>query len=92
MMQRVTNMEILKLSFWNPAKDMKSVLIEVKQFLQQWARIEVDSERNDPKRYQHGSYVDIEHHLLRLALVSFVAHLEFLFIHSFIQTISIAPL
>ena len=69
MMQRVTNMEILKLSYWNPAKDMKSILIEIKQFLQQWARLEVDSERNDPKRYVHGSYVDIEHHLLRLALV-----------------------
>lgn len=70
MMQRVTNMEILKLSYWNPAKDMKSTLIEVKTFLQQWARLEVDSERNDPKRYVYGSYVDIEHHLLRLALVS----------------------
>ena len=70
MMQRVTNMEMLKLSYWNPAKDMKSILIDIKQFLQQWARLEVDNERNDPKRYPHGSYVDIEHHLLRLALVS----------------------
>lgn len=70
MMQRVTNMEILKLSHWNPTKDMKGILTEVKRFLQQWARLEVESERNDPKRYLHGSYVDIEHHLLRLALVS----------------------
>ena len=36
MMQRVTNMEMLKLSYWNPAKDMKSILIDIKQFLQQW--------------------------------------------------------
>jgi len=70
MMQRVTNMEMLKLSYWNPAKDMRSILLDIKQFLQQWARLQVDSERNDPKRYPYGSYVDIEHHLLRLALVS----------------------
>nr|XP_006820901.1 PREDICTED: baculoviral IAP repeat-containing protein 6-like [Saccoglossus kowalevskii] len=70
MMQRVTNMEMLKLSFWNPTKDMKSVLSEIKGYLQNWARLECDSCRNDPKRYPKGSYVDIEHHLLRLALVS----------------------
>ncbi|XP_077981781.1 uncharacterized protein LOC144436793 [Glandiceps talaboti] len=70
MMQRVTNMEMLKLSFWNPTKDMKTVLEEIKGYLQSWARLEVDSHRNDAKRYPTGSYVDIEHHLLRLALVS----------------------
>lgn len=69
MMQRVTNMEMLKLSYWNPAKDMKSILVDIKHFLQQWARIEATSERNDRRRYPYGSYVDIEHHLLRLALV-----------------------
>ena len=68
-MQRVTNMELLKLSYWNAAKDMLNVLIEIKDFLQQWARLEVNSERNDKIRFPNGSYVDIEHHLLRLALV-----------------------
>ena len=38
MMQRVTNMEILKLSFWNPTKDMMSLLQDIKEFLQNWAR------------------------------------------------------
>ena len=38
MMQRVTNMEMFKLSYWNPAKDMKGVLSDIKAFLQQWAR------------------------------------------------------
>ena len=33
-------------------------------------RLEVLSERNDMKRFPYGSYVDIEHHLLRLALVT----------------------
>ena len=35
-------------------------------------RLEVLSERNDMKRFPYGSYVDIEHHLLRLALVGFI--------------------
>ena len=38
MMQRVTNMEMFKLSFWNPAKDMLNVLVDIKCFLQTWAR------------------------------------------------------
>jgi hypothetical protein len=38
MMQRVTNMELLKLSYWSPTKDMQSVIVEIKSFLQQWAR------------------------------------------------------
>ncbi|XP_065835083.1 probable ubiquitin-conjugating enzyme protein 17 [Oscarella lobularis] len=80
MMQRVTNMEILKLSFWNPTKDMCSVLKEVKAFMEQWARLEVDSPRNDPVSYTEGAYIDIEHHLLRLAMVSEInprANLQF---------------
>ncbi|XP_064605655.1 LOW QUALITY PROTEIN: baculoviral IAP repeat-containing protein 6-like [Liolophura sinensis] len=70
LMQRVTNMEMLKLSYWSPTKDMRSVIHDVKHFLQQWARLEMNSERNDPKKYPQGSYVGMEHHLLRLALVS----------------------
>ncbi|XP_014667326.1 PREDICTED: baculoviral IAP repeat-containing protein 6-like [Priapulus caudatus] len=70
MMQRVTNMELLKLSFWNPAKDMITVLQEIKSFLEHWARLDCKCERNDYKKYPLGAYVDIEHHLLRLALVS----------------------
>jgi len=73
MMLRVTTMEILKLSHWNPAKNMKTVLIDIKEFLQTWARLDFKSERNDRNRYPDGAYIDIEHHLLRLALVSEVA-------------------
>ena len=70
MMLRVTTMEILKLSYWNPAKSMKAVLDDIKTFLQTWARLDLNSERNDRSRYVEGAYIDIEHHLLRLALVS----------------------
>ena len=70
MMLRVTTMEILKLSYWNPAKSMKAVLDDIKTFLQTFARLDLASERNDRTRYAEGAYIDIEHHLLRLALVS----------------------
>jgi len=70
MMLRVTTMEILKLTYWDPARDMKSVLMDIKQFLAQRARLDLNSERNDRERYPDGAYIDIEHHLLRLALVS----------------------
>lgn len=67
MMQRITNIELLQLSYWSPAKDMKTVIEGIKSFLQQWARIEVDYERNELTRCP---YLDIEHHLLTLAQVS----------------------
>merc|ERR1719468_679314 len=52
---------------------MKAVLIDIKDFLHTWARLDFKSERNDRTRYPDGAYIDIEHHLLRLALVSEVA-------------------
>ncbi len=73
MMLRVTDMEILKLSYWNPAKDMKTILADIKAFLQTWARLDFTSERNDRSKYPGGAYIDIEHHLLKLALVSELA-------------------
>ena len=50
MMLRVTTMEILKLSYWNPARNMVSVLTDIKEFLRTWARLDLQSERNDRAR------------------------------------------
>ena len=69
----VTHMDILKLSYWDPAKNMKSVLEQIKSLLQTWARIDCHSERNDPVKYQDGAYNYLEHHLLKLAFVSEVS-------------------
>ena len=87
MMLRVTTMEILKLNTgWDPAKNMKIVLIDIKEFLASRARsrysnvvmtlrallcfrLNLHSDRNNRDTYQDGAYLDIEHHLLRLALV-----------------------
>ena len=70
MMTRVTTMEILKLTYWDPARDMKTVLMDIKRFLAAQARLDLNSGRNDKEKYPAGAYIDIEHHLLRLALVS----------------------
>uniref|UniRef100_T1IP19 UBC core domain-containing protein n=1 Tax=Strigamia maritima TaxID=126957 RepID=T1IP19_STRMM len=81
MMQRVTNMELLKYSFWNPARDMMTILCEIKAFLQEWARLDLDTRRNNIQLLPQGAYLEIEHDLLRLAMVSEVcprANLKFI--------------
>ena len=47
MMIRVTTMEILKLTYWDPARDMKTVLMDIKKFLAAQARLDLNSGRND---------------------------------------------
>lgn len=37
--------------------------------LQCFDRLEVESERNDVQKYPRGAYLEMEHHLLTLALV-----------------------
>lgn len=70
MMLRVAGMDVLKLSHWNPARDMCAVLQEIKGYLGAWARLDLDSERNDPRRFPQGAYIDMENYLLWLAWVS----------------------
>ena len=53
----VTNVDCIKLSFWNPAQDMKTVLEKIKDFIQTWARLDVQSERNDFKRFPEGKTI-----------------------------------
>lgn len=68
--QRVTNLDMLKLTFWEPTRSMRDVLTDVHKVLQKVARIDVASPRNDPVKYRYGAYHDIEHHLLKLAIVT----------------------
>lgn len=70
MMLCVSSLKIMKLTYWNPARDMKSVLQEVKNFLQAWTRLDITNERNDPVHYPTGAYLDIETALLWLSWVS----------------------
>ena len=70
MMQRVTNLEMLKLSHWNPAKSMLSLVVEIRDFLQRVATLEVGSDRNNMYLFPAGAYYAVENLLLRLALVT----------------------
>jgi len=49
-------MEILKQTYWDPARDMKSVLLDIKTFPSTLARLDLSSERNDQMRYPDGAY------------------------------------
>ncbi|XP_063242749.1 baculoviral IAP repeat-containing protein 6-like [Bacillus rossius redtenbacheri] len=70
MMLRVACMDHLMLSHWNPARSMLSVLQEIKEFLSQWARLDVPSQRNSISMCPFGAYTSIENHLLWLAFVT----------------------
>lgn len=70
MMLRIANMDMLKLSHWNPTRDMKSVLQEIKDYLSTWARIDLNSDRNNLHYFPQGSYIEMENYLLWLAWVS----------------------
>ncbi|XP_067001240.2 uncharacterized protein [Anabrus simplex] len=67
MMLRVAS--LLKLSCWNPARDMKYVLQEIKNYLEIWARVDLNSKHNDLSCFPQA-YFTIENHLLWLACVS----------------------
>ena len=70
MMLRVASMDMLKLSHWNPARDMKSVLQEIKDYLSTWARLDLNNERNALQRFPEGACTKLENYLLWLAWVS----------------------
>ncbi len=44
MMQRVTSLETLKLSHWNPVRNMGEVITRIKDMLQDWARYAFSSD------------------------------------------------
>lgn len=52
---------------------MKSVLLNIKETVAEWATLDVDSEMNDRDKFPQGAYWPVEHELLRLAQVSEVA-------------------
>lgn len=66
----VATLDLLKLSNWNPARDMKSVLEEIKDYLDNNSRLNITTKRNDRIRFPQGAYLDIENHLMRLTFVS----------------------
>nr|CAD7196419.1 unnamed protein product [Timema douglasi] len=70
MMLQVANMEVLKLSHWNPARSMQSILHEIKEYVNTWERVDTHSPKSCPLQYPQGAYSNIENHLLWLGCVS----------------------
>jgi len=62
-------MELLKLSYWDPVRDMKSVLSEIRSMLQEHGKLDVNNPMNDIKQYPYGAYSRLEYLLLRLELL-----------------------
>eukprot|EP01119_Soliformovum_irregulare_P016152 TRINITY_DN463_c0_g2_i4.p1 TRINITY_DN463_c0_g2~~TRINITY_DN463_c0_g2_i4.p1 ORF type:complete len:834 (-),score=313.83 TRINITY_DN463_c0_g2_i4:9-2510(-) len=69
MMGRVTCMNHLKFSHWDPVKDMTWVLSRIRKLIQAKGRIDLESEFNF-LNFQDGSYSQLEHLLLRLQLLT----------------------
>jgi len=69
MMGRITSMELLKLSYWDPVKDMKFVLNEIRNLIHEHGKVDVNNPQNNPKEYPKGSYTELEYLLLRLELL-----------------------
>jgi baculoviral IAP repeat-containing protein 6 len=67
--QSLANIDLLKVTYWNPAKTVLDVLRQMKSILLQHARLDVDADRNDISAYPEGAYHPIEDHLIKLALV-----------------------
>ncbi|KNC54624.1 uncharacterized protein AMSG_01478 [Thecamonas trahens ATCC 50062] len=70
MMSKVTCMDALKFSNWNPVVSMKAVLTQIKNLLASLGRLEVDDPRNDPIGYPEGAYSELERNLLKLETTS----------------------
>nr|CAD7602043.1 unnamed protein product [Timema genevievae] len=70
MMLQVANMEVLKLSRWNPARSMESVLHEIKEYMSTWGRVDLLSPRNCPQQHTQGAYINLERHVMLLACIS----------------------
>ncbi|KAH3764663.1 Ubiquitin-conjugating BIR-domain enzyme [Pelomyxa schiedti] len=70
MMGRVTSLDILKLSYWDPVKDMRSVLGIVRELLEDYGRLDANNPLNDRTTTPAGAYSPLEYHLLRLELLT----------------------
>lgn len=69
-MNKVTSMKRLKLSFWDFTQNMSSILIAVKQVLEEEGVIDVDSQYNDAKKYPSGAYSTLDYALLQLSVLT----------------------
>uniref|UniRef100_A0A914V5Q6 UBC core domain-containing protein n=1 Tax=Plectus sambesii TaxID=2011161 RepID=A0A914V5Q6_9BILA len=68
--QSLANIDLLKVTYWNPAKTVHDVLKQIKDILLLHARLDVDAARNDAVAHPEGAYHPIEDFLIKLALAT----------------------
>lgn len=67
LMNRITNMKMVRTEYWTPARDMNYVIDKLITCLTEQCVIEVNSELNDIQKYPHGAYHNLEIVLVKLA-------------------------
>ncbi|CAD5110727.1 unnamed protein product [Dimorphilus gyrociliatus] len=68
--QLISNLEILQLKHWNPAKPMRDVILYIHSLLNAVGRIDLEDKRNDSNEYPDGAYLQIERLLTNLSSIS----------------------
>jgi len=69
MMGRITSMEMLKLDNWDPVKDMRETIGQIRLLLETYGQIDITNVMNDSVRYPAGAYTELEYLLLELELL-----------------------
>ena len=73
MMGRIASIECLKLSHWDPVRGVEAVVGSIREMLERWGRLDLESARNDRGLHPEGAYTDLEHLLMRLGLLTEMA-------------------
>jgi baculoviral IAP repeat-containing protein 6 len=58
------------LSGWDPMRSTQAVIDHVRELLQSFGRIEVDSQRNDADAFPHSAYSPLENVLIKMELLT----------------------
>ena len=67
LMHRITNMKMLQLDYWTPARDLKYVINKLYEVINEKGVIETNSDMNDEKKFKTGAYHPLESTLVKLA-------------------------
>jgi baculoviral IAP repeat-containing protein 6 len=67
LMHRITNLQMIQLEYWTPARTTKYVIEKLYSILEQHVDIDIDTDMNDIDRYPNGAYHKLELPLIKLA-------------------------
>lgn len=67
LMHKIANTKMIQLTYWTPTRTMSFIINKLYQLLDKHAKIDIKTELNDANKYNNGSLLPIETHLLNLA-------------------------